>query len=136
MALAALIPLLGGCGGGGASSSSKVATAQVRARDFHISAPKQLPAGEVDIAFHNKGPNDHELLVIRRDGEEEEELPARPSGLTIDEEGLGSAVAGALEPGEKGVRHLRVKLRPGHYELICNMAGHYYGGMQAEVTVQ
>jgi uncharacterized cupredoxin-like copper-binding protein len=137
VALAALILLLGGCGGGGASSSREAASAQVRARDFRISAPKQLPAGEVDLAFQNKGPNDHELLVIRRDGEEgEAELPARRSGLTIDEEALGSAVVGALEPGEKGVRHLRVKLRPGHYELICNMAGHYYSGMEAEVTVQ
>jgi hypothetical protein len=136
VALAALILLLGGCGGSGGVSSQKAATVQVRERDFRISAPKQLPPGEVDLAVHNKGPDDHELLVIRRDGEGEEELPVRRSGLTIDEDGLGPAVVGALEPGEPGVRHLRVKLKPGHYELICNMAGHYYGGMEAEVRVQ
>jgi uncharacterized cupredoxin-like copper-binding protein len=26
-------------------------------------------------------------------------------------------------------------LRPGRYELFCNMAGHYLGGMRAELVV-
>jgi hypothetical protein len=133
----ALVLLLGGCGGSGGSGTPKAATVNVRERDFRITMPERLPAGEVDLRVNNKGPDDHELIVIRRDSEgEEEELPVRRSGLTVDEDGLGKSVVGALEPGEPGVRHLRVKLKPGHYELICNMAGHYYGGMEAEVKVQ
>jgi uncharacterized cupredoxin-like copper-binding protein len=27
-----------------------------------------------------------------------------------------------------------VKLRPGRYELFCNMAGHYLGGMRAQLV--
>jgi uncharacterized cupredoxin-like copper-binding protein len=28
-----------------------------------------------------------------------------------------------------------VKLRPGRYELFCNMAGHYLGGMRVQLVV-
>ena len=37
---------------------------------------------------------------------------------------------GTLEPGSPGsIRGLKVDLRPGRYELLCNMSGHYLGGM-------
>ena len=40
----------------------------------------------------------------------------------------------ALEPDEAGkTRYLRVNLTPGRYELFCNMAGHYLGGMHRKV---
>jgi len=28
------------------------------------------------------------------------------------------------------------KLEPGRYELLCNMAGHYLGGMRTELVVR
>jgi uncharacterized cupredoxin-like copper-binding protein len=28
-----------------------------------------------------------------------------------------------------------VNLKPGRYEFICNMAGHYMGGMEKDVVV-
>jgi uncharacterized cupredoxin-like copper-binding protein len=31
---------------------------------------------------------------------------------------------------------MRVKLEPGRYELFCNMAGHYAGGMESELVVR
>jgi uncharacterized cupredoxin-like copper-binding protein len=37
------------------------------------------------------------------------------------------------EPGT--TEHVLVHLKPGHYELFCNMAGHYLGGMRAELVV-
>jgi uncharacterized cupredoxin-like copper-binding protein len=42
----------------------------------------------------------------------------------------------ALEPQEPGVHTLRVNLKPGRYELFCNMAGHYLAGMEAGFEVQ
>ena len=106
---------------------------QVVERDFHIKAPEQVPAGDVRISVHNKGPDDHELILVK---DRESELPFRSDGLTIDEDKLGSDELGALEPGEPGtVRELKVHLAPGRYELLCNMAGHYLGGMEREFTV-
>jgi len=42
-----------------------------------------------------------------------------------------------LEPGDPGsVREVRVKLQKGRYVLICNMSGHFMGGMHAVVNVE
>jgi uncharacterized cupredoxin-like copper-binding protein len=108
----------------------------VKLRDFHIKAPKHVPAGEVTFAIDNKGPVHHELIVIRDDGEASHGLPMRGDNVTVDEDGLGDAVAGALEPEPAGHHTLKVDLKPGEYYLICNMAGHYLSGMNAEVEVQ
>ena len=103
---------------------------RISEKDFAIHAPRGIAAGSVDLAVHNRGPDAHELIVVRAPAGA---LPLRSDGTTVDEEGLDErhAIPGALEPGEPGgVRHLRVRLRPGRYVLICNMAGHYHGGMQ------
>jgi uncharacterized cupredoxin-like copper-binding protein len=104
-------------------------------KDFAISAPRNVAAGAVDLAVHNRGPDAHELIVVRGPAGR---LPLRTDGTTVDEEGLDErhAIPGALEPGAPGgVRHLQVRLRPGRYVLICNMAGHYHGGMRRALIV-
>jgi hypothetical protein len=97
--------------------------------DFHITAPDVMRAGKVNLQITNSGPDDHELIVVRRtDGE----LPMRADGLTVNERAIRKRVAGVLEAGKPGrVRTLRLKLKPGRYELFCNMSGHYLGGMEA-----
>jgi uncharacterized cupredoxin-like copper-binding protein len=106
----------------------------VTLRDFTIKAPLRLPAGGVVLRVSNVGPDDHELLVVRKGSAK---LPLRKDGLTVDEERLEDKTAGVLEAGVSGsVRRLRLRLRPGHYELFCNMSGHYLGGMKAEVEVK
>jgi uncharacterized cupredoxin-like copper-binding protein len=108
---------------------------RIAEKDFAIKAPLRVRAGVVDLAVKNRGPDAHELIIIRSlTGA----LPLRSDGMTVDEESLEErdAVPAALEPGEPGgVRHVRVRLRPGRYELICNMAGHYHGGMHTTLAV-
>jgi uncharacterized cupredoxin-like copper-binding protein len=101
--------------------------------DFHITAPDAVRAGRVSLRVANAGPDDHELLVVRRtDGE----LPLRRDGLTVDEKAIRPRLAGGLEAGGPGtVRTLRLRLRPGRYELFCNMSGHYLGGMETSFEV-
>ena len=133
-ALAAAVAASLAIAGCGSESPPKgKATIRVTERDFRISVPKRLPAGENLLAVRNKGPVRHELIVIRkRDGE----LPMRRDGLTVDEDAVEPLEADALEPGTSGqTRSLRVSLRPGKYEFICNMAGHYLGGMEKDVVV-
>jgi uncharacterized cupredoxin-like copper-binding protein len=130
-----------GCGEKEGDRATGSHVARVTLRDFHIKAPKRIPAGEVTFSVNNKGPNDHELLVVRKDesqsgGDEEDEVPLRRDGLTVDEDKLGSSLVDALEPQTPGVHTLRVKLKPGRYELFCNMAGHYFAGMEAGFEVQ
>jgi uncharacterized cupredoxin-like copper-binding protein len=105
-------------------------TIRVSVGDFKIDAPKHVPAGDVIFLVHNKGPDAHEFIVVRSS----RSLPLRKDGVTADETAFEKQTAGALEPGQPGSdRELRVHLKPGRYELICNMNGHYLGGMRAQV---
>ena len=95
-------------------------------------APAHIRAGRVDLVVRNRGPESHELIVVRADGP----LPMRTDGVTVDEDAFEKVTVGALEPGRPGeTRHLHVTLKPGHYVLICNMSGHYLGGMRTPVEV-
>jgi len=122
-----------GCGG---SSASPTATAlTVRERDFAITLPiRTLAAGDVVLRDVNRGPDAHELIVVRADSAAA--LPLRHDGLTVDEDALEKATVGALEPDGAGtVRDLRVRLKPGRYVLFCNMSGHFKGGMHTTLVV-
>jgi uncharacterized cupredoxin-like copper-binding protein len=122
-----------GCVGSGASTAESTVI-RITERDFKISAPRSAPAGDVVIRVHNRGPVGHELIVVRAG---RKPLPLRGDGLTVNEEAVEGAEAGALEPGEPGtVRELAVKLTPGRYILLCNMSGHYMGGMRRTLVVR
>jgi uncharacterized cupredoxin-like copper-binding protein len=120
-----------GCGAGTAPKPAEVA--EVNERDFQISAPSTLKAGEVVLHVDNHGPDQHELIVAPVHGAS---LPMRADGFTINEEAIEHSEPGSLVPGRPGARReLRVHLAPGRYIFFCNMAGHYLGGMHAIVTV-
>jgi uncharacterized cupredoxin-like copper-binding protein len=132
----ALLLCSAGCASGGSSgsggSSHPTRTVRVLERDFKISAPNRLRPGAVDFSIHNRGPDDHEFIVVRIG---HRPLPLRKDGLTVDEDAVEKETVGALEPAAPGVERLRVHLKPGSYELICNMSGHYMGGMHARLDV-
>jgi uncharacterized cupredoxin-like copper-binding protein len=108
---------------------------RVTERDFHISAPASVPAGNVQLAVHNRGPDAHELIVVK--AAHGSGLPLRADGTTVNEDTLDRVTAGSLEPGEPGsARNLQVHLSPGRYEMFCNMSGHYLGGMRTELAVR
>ncbi len=105
----------------------------VTLKDFRIKVSRPLVrAGDVRLVVKNKGPDTHELLVARARAP----LPLRADGITIDEEALEPVTVAEAEGEPRGkVRVLQLKLRPGRYELFCNMAGHYLGGMRARLVV-
>jgi hypothetical protein len=123
------------CGDKGASGDHPAKVVHIAERDFHISSPDRLPAGDIELAIKNEGPDDHELIVVR---EGEKHLPFRADGVTLDEEAAekSKSIAGALEPAPPGTHRLRVHLTPGRYVLFCNMSGHYLGGMDRDVEVR
>jgi uncharacterized cupredoxin-like copper-binding protein len=105
---------------------------KITLEDFKIVAPAHIASGDVDLVVHNKGPDAHELIVVRAT----RPLPMRTDGVTADEDAFEKITVGTLEPGAPGAtRHLHVTLKPGHYVLICNMSGHYLGGMRTPVDV-
>lgn len=122
-----------GCGQRHASTGGRPEVVPVTERDFHISAPKRIPAGDVVLSVKNRGPDDHELILVKAG---RSHLPYRADGMTVDEDAVERSTVGALEPGAPGTRRLRVRLTPGRYLLLCNMAGHYIGGMDRKLEVR
>jgi uncharacterized cupredoxin-like copper-binding protein len=123
-----------GCGGKRATTEGSPQVVQVTERDFRISAPKLVSAGDVVLSVKNRGPDDHELILVRAG---ESQLPYRADGLTVDEDAIERSTVDSLPPGAPGVsRTMRVRLTPGRYVLLCNMAGHHLGGMDRKLEVR
>jgi uncharacterized cupredoxin-like copper-binding protein len=132
VAAAGATALLAGCGSTGSAPSGEALPVSVR--DFHIDAPLTARAGEVRLAVHNRGPDTHEIFIVRAD---DPALPLRQDGITVDEDALEQREVGEVEgtePGKTGTGSF--DLKPGRYELICNMAGHYRGGMHTTLVVR
>jgi hypothetical protein len=132
LACAGLLALAEWSGGGGSGPAVRVV--RITERDFHIAAPRRIAPGRVRLEVKNDGPDLHELIVVRDPGGAR--LPLRTDGLTVNEDALVPEEVGSLEPGVPGsVRGLVLRLRPGRYEIFCNMAGHYMSGMHAVLLV-
>jgi len=124
--------LAGGCAIGGGSASPG-AVIHITEKDFTIKAPAQVHAGPVRLIVHNDGPETHELLIVRS---QNDDLPLRPDGTTLDEETLQPEIVGQVEGAPSGATNeLDLDLKPGRYSLFCNMSGHYLGGMHAVLVV-
>jgi uncharacterized cupredoxin-like copper-binding protein len=133
-ALAVLL-LAAACGGddGAVGTGAGSATITAELSEFAIElSSSTAPAGEVTLEGDNVGAAEHELVVIRTDLPAGE-LPTDDSG-GLDEEGLD--VIDEIEdiaPGESST--LTVSLEEGHHALVCNLPGHYGGGMHADLDV-
>jgi uncharacterized cupredoxin-like copper-binding protein len=131
---AVLLPAAGRSSGAAAARSRGAQTVRVTERDFGISAPKSVTAGDLTLTVRNNGPDQHELIIVRSDGMH---LPLRSDGLTVNEERLQKRTIETLEPSPAGdVHRLHLRLAPGRYVLFCNMAGHYLGGMHTALVVR
>ena len=116
------------------ATATNPSVVRVTERDFHITTVHgRVTAGRVVFRVTNRGPDEHEFIVVRTDGG----LPLRPDGITLDEDALEKSIVGSIEPAPAGHTNiLRVSLHRGRYALVCNMYGHYMGGMYASLVVR
>lgn len=131
----ACAPAAIGCGSHASRTGGDEAVLRVTEKDFKISAPAAVRAGDVRLVVRNPGPDDHELLFVRAPivGT----LPMRPDGVTLDEDAFEHTTAAVVESKPPGtVTELRLRLAPGRYLLLCNMSGHYLGGMHTTVVAR
>jgi uncharacterized cupredoxin-like copper-binding protein len=89
----------------------------------------QAPAGRVTFNVKNAGSIPHEMVVLRTD------KPAGSllNGARADETG-NVGETGDLAPGAS--KTVSVKLKAGHYALVCNLPGHYSAGQHIDFTVK
>ena len=126
-ALAALALAGAACSSGGSSGAEKV---NVGLAEYTISPSLQtVPAGKVTFDVHNDGTTTHEMVVVKAK-DASGRLPVEKGEAS--EAGSVGEVAD-LEVGKSGT--MNIKLAPGTYVLICNLPGHYLGGMHTVFTV-
>src|SRR4051794_19511025 len=91
--------------------------------------PGSVTSGPVRFNVANKGDREHELVILRTS------KPAADLGQGRE----------AAEPGNVGeIQEIKateaasktLRLRPGHYALICNLPGHYKAGMHTDLQVR
>jgi uncharacterized cupredoxin-like copper-binding protein len=91
---------------------------------------RRVAAGKVTFTVTNAGAMTHEYVILKT-AQPAAHLPM--SGSRASEAGhvgeLGDLPAGAT-------RTLSLNLKPGHYSIICNLPGHYAGGMYTDLTVR
>jgi uncharacterized cupredoxin-like copper-binding protein len=127
-----------GCGGDDAKNDAAAAPSaaggaiDVALTEYAITpAADTTPAGQVTFDVSNDGAIPHEFVVVRTDTKAGDLL----KGAKADETGtVGELDEQAL--GVKARKTLTLDLKAGHYALICNLPGHYQGGMHTDFTVE
>lgn len=106
--------------------SNKI-TGSVREWEIEVSAEK-AKEGEVTFAIANFGSIPHEFIVVKTDFKPGE-IPLGENNR-FDEEGEGIKAIDEIAEFDVDTSHvLKVNLKPGSYQLLCNIAGHYKNGM-------
>lgn len=104
-------------------------TVDVTLKEFKIiPVPPTAKAGEVTFNLSNIGKVEHEFVVIKTDKDAGDLL----KGNEADEAGAVGE-DGGIKPGKTA--KLKLKLKAGHYALICNLPGHYQAGQYANFNV-
>lgn len=94
-----------------------------------------LKAGEVKFDVHNDGKTQHEFVLIKTDADPAS-LPYDSDAYAVIEDAAGESPGEAddIEAGQSKVATMRVT--PGKYVFICNVAAHYASGMRGQLIVQ
>ena len=104
-------------------------------------SPANVPAGTVSLRVTNVGAMTHELVVLPLAG------TARPGQRAVGSDGTVSEAGSLGEASDNcgadegdgiltgGTGWATLQLKPGRYELVCNLPGHYAAGMYAELEV-
>jgi len=150
ISLALTTAMLAGCGGSSddnsgaaadpattssTSASTPAATAggtlSIRMSEFAFD-PKDntAKAGKLTIAAPNDGQVEHELVLLKTD--------ADPAHLPMkDGEADESTSVGEIADVAPGATKSHTfHLTPGKYAMVCNLPGHYQGGMYGSLTVK
>ena len=103
--------------------------------------PATVPAGTVTLVAYNGGSRTHELVVLPLSADASVGSRAVGADGTVDESGsLGEASTTCGDGDGDGIAAraagwVTLRLQPGRYELVCNLAGHYAAGMFTELDV-
>lgn len=112
------------------SSCSSPGGVAVTLDEFSLGArPSDAPAGSVTFRIRNVGEIPHDFMVLHTD-RADDRLPVRRQEADVSARGI--RLVRRLSYIRAGsTRTLTIRLDPGRYVLICNIASHYSSGMHA-----
>jgi uncharacterized cupredoxin-like copper-binding protein len=118
------------------SESGSATTVAATESEFKLElGSTSAPAGPVTFHVKNGGTTLHEFVVVRTDLSAAK-LPLASSAPEVDEDSKDLTSVDEVENIAAGsTADLKVDLPAGHYVVICNVPGHYSGGMHADFTV-
>jgi uncharacterized cupredoxin-like copper-binding protein len=123
------VPLAGAATKAPAVSAPTIVTAKETEFKIGLDHPT-VKAGKVTFVVDDKGKAPHELVILRT-STDAGKLRKTTGGRAAE---VGRITeSGDLKPGQD--RRFTVSLKPGHYALICNIAGHYAAGMYTNFVV-
>jgi uncharacterized cupredoxin-like copper-binding protein len=97
--------------------------------------PSVIPAGEISFVATNKSADFVHEMILLKVTDPAKPLPYVAADTKVDEDAAGHlGEVAELDPGKSGT--LTIKLDPGTYMLLCNVAGHYMAGMWTTVVVK
>lgn len=130
IASAALLATALGCSSGGSGDVN------VTLDEFSVKPDRTgVDAGSTVFEVRNTGSVEHDFLILETD-RDAKDLPLG-KGSKVDTGARGIDVIEHIHSIETGgKKSVTVDLETGPYLLICNVAGHYSGGMVADLEVE
>jgi uncharacterized cupredoxin-like copper-binding protein len=131
--------MMGGPGGPGSMMGGSGRLGRGMARVF--ASPGAVAAGTMSLWVVNQGAATHELVVLPLPAGQAAGARAVGTDGQVDETGslgeasrsCGAGEGDGIAAGATG--WVTLTLRPGRYELVCNLSGHYAAGMYTELDV-
>ncbi len=133
--LCALALLVTSCGSSAPATLPSDVQVTVDLKDSPYSVvvtPSTISAGTVKFGIRNTGAMVHQFDLIKTDLAADK-LPIDTATAKAKDDGLVKQVLN-IQAGK--VATVSADLQPGHYVIICNVAGHYQLGMHADFAVQ
>lgn len=116
------MPMMAGSG----STRAEVRTVEVELGEMYVRpSVTTVPAGEVRFVARNVGKLEHELMVER--------MPIMMDGPGMPTEDAAMGMIEDMAPMHRG--QMTLPLKPGEYELFCNVPGHYAAGQRTTFQV-
>lgn len=92
-----------------------------------------VAAGKIPITQKNAGGVEHEFVILKTD-KAADSFPVEGSQIDEDKAGTNVGEIEDVQPGKSKTKSF--DLKPGKYVYVCNLPGHYAGGMYGSLTVK